>query len=204
MFGLLREGGAAMWPLLICSIIAVAVIIDRVLFLVHARSNREALIDEVGRAYRAHGLDEALQVAHCYRGPVARVVRHALMAVSTSTPAELQATVERMKLLQQSLLERRLFLLGTVGATAPFIGLLGTVVGIQKAFAQIAATKQAGIDVVGAGISEALVATAAGLGIAIVAVVAYNFLNSAVDHLGLEMDLAGDEVLSLLEAQRRV
>ncbi|MCC7494843.1 MAG: MotA/TolQ/ExbB proton channel family protein [Fimbriimonadaceae bacterium] len=204
MFALFREGGAAMWPLLACSVVAVAVILDRALYVLHGRCDRGQLLDEVTRGYRAGGTDEALAAAHTFRGPVARVVRHTLMSVASSTPKELHATVERMKMLQQSLLERRLYLLGTCGAVAPFIGLFGTVVGIQKAFADIAATKQAGIDVVGAGISEALVATAVGLGIGIVSVVAYNLLNNVIDKLSLDMDLAGDEVLSLLEAPREV
>lgn len=204
MFGLLREGGAAMWPLLLCSICALAVVIDRALYLYHSRCHRDAMMDEVGRAYQTGGGDEAMAVAQGYRGPVARLVRHALLTVGSATPAELQASVERMKNLQQSLLERRLYVLGTVGAVAPFIGLFGTVIGIQRAFAQIAATKQAGIDVVGAGVSEALVATAAGLGIAIAAVIAYNVINNFIDQVCLDMDLAGDEVLSLLDAPRRV
>lgn len=203
MFVLVREGGPAMWPLVFCSICAVAVIIDRALYLYHSRCNRDELIEDVARAYQADGVEQALAVSHGHRGPVARVVRHALMTVSHATPAELQASVDRMKMLQQSLLERRLYVLGTIGATTPFIGLFGTVIGIQRAFAQIAATKQAGIDVVGAGVSEALVATAAGLGIAIVAVVAYNIFNSLIDQLVLDMDLVGDEVLSLLDAPRR-
>jgi biopolymer transport protein ExbB len=203
MFALLREGGAAMWPLLACSILAGAVLIDRALYLVHARCAREALLDDVAAAYKRGGLEEAVTATHTYRGPVARVVRHALMTVAGSTPDVLHASLERMKMLQLSLLERRLYLLGTVGATAPFIGLFGTVIGIQRAFHSIALQNNAGIGVVGAGVSEALVATAVGLGLAIVSVIAYNTLNSLVDHVVLEMDLAADEVCALLDAPRR-
>lgn len=202
MYSLFREGGSAMWPLLICSICALAVVIDRVLYLFHARCSRDELVDEVSRAYRSGGADEALAVAHRFTGPVARVVRHTLMCEANSTPAELQASTERMKDMQQALLERRLYVLGTVAGTAPFIGLFGTVVGIQRAFADIAATGEAGIGVVGAGVSEALIATAAGLGIAIFSVIAYNVINAVIDQVSLDMDLAGDEVLSLLDAPR--
>ncbi len=203
MFSLLREGGAAMWPLVLCSIAAVAVIIDRAVFLLGARCNREALLDEVTAALRRGGLEEATNAASVHRGPVARLVRHALMSVEGSTPAALHASLERMKALQTALLEKRLYILGTVSATAPFIGLFGTVIGIQKAFAAIGVNNNAGIGVVGKGVSEALVATAVGLGLAIVSVVAYNVLNNLVDHISLEMDLAGDEICSLLEAPRR-
>lgn len=204
MFELIRSGGPAMWPLVLASILAVAVMIDRALFLLHAKCDREELIDEVTRALREQGHDEAVAVCADHRGPVARVVRHALIAATTTEHVEeLRASVERMKLLQQSLCERRLFVLATTGAVTPFIGLFGTVVGIQRAFADIAASGQAGIDVVGRGISEALIATAAGLGIAIVAVIAYNIFNTLVDQATLEMDLAGDEVVSLIDAVRR-
>lgn len=199
MFALIRTGGWAMWPLMLCSIAGVAVIIDRALYLFHSRCSREELTDEVTRSYHNGGLDEALAAAHQFRGPVARVVRHALMIAGSSTPNELKAATERLKAMQTSLLERRLYVLATIGAVSPFIGLFGTVIGIQKAFHEIAMKGNAGIDVVGAGVSEALVATAAGLGIAIVAVVAYNLLNNLVDQLVLEMDLASDEVLSLLD-----
>jgi biopolymer transport protein ExbB len=203
MFALLRQGGAAMWPLLLCSVVATAVIIDRALYLWHSRCDREALLDDVAGAYRRAGVEEAVTATHSYRGPVARLVRHALMTVGSSTPDGLHSSLDRMKLMQSALLERRLYLLGTTGAVAPFIGLFGTVIGIQKAFHAIAAQNNAGIGVVGGAVSEALVATAVGLGLAIVAVIAYNILNSWIDHFTLEMDLAADEVCALLEAPRR-
>ena len=71
----------------------------------------------------------------------------------------------------------RLWILGTIGATAPFIGLFGTVVGIMRAFHQMAITGQGGFSVVAAGISEALITTAGGIAVAIEAVVLYNMLN---------------------------
>ena len=148
MFSLLREGGAAMWPLVLCSVAAVAVIIDRAVFLLGARCNREALLDEVTAALRRGGLEEATNAASAHRGPVARLVRHALISVEGSTPAALHASLERMKALQTALLEKRLYILGTVSATAPFIGLFGTVIGIQKAFAAIGVNNNAGIGVV--------------------------------------------------------
>ena len=199
MFALLQTGGFAMWPLVLCSVIMVAVVIDRAVYLLQARGSREELVDEVTRSYRSGGIEEAAAAAAGYRGPVARVLRQVLATAGAARPADWRAGAERAKAIQQSLLERRLYVLGTIGAVAPFIGLFGTVLGIQRAFGEIAKQGNAGIGVVGAGVSEALVATAAGLGIAIVAVIAYNVLNSLVDHVALEMDLAADEVLGVLE-----
>jgi biopolymer transport protein ExbB len=89
--------------------------------------------------------------------------------------------------------------LGTIGATAPFIGLFGTVVGIMQAFHQMASTGQGGFSVVAAGISEALVTTAGGIAVAIEAVVLFNFLNTHVGRLTLEFRLLAEEYLEVLK-----
>src|SRR5690606_13067001 len=81
-------------------------------------------------------------------------------------------------------LRRGMWLLGTIGSLAPFIGLFGTVVGIMKAFRQIAIEGSGGFAVVAAGISEALIATAIGLGVAIVALAFYNFLQVKIGNVG--------------------
>jgi biopolymer transport protein ExbB len=91
-------------------------------------------------------------------------------------------------------LRRRLVVLGTVGAIAPFIGLFGTVVGIMNAFRHMAATGQGGFAVVASGISEALIATAAGIAVAIVAVVLYNAFSSHVQKLATHLRLLTEEV----------
>ena len=94
-------------------------------------------------------------------------------------------------------LRRNVWILGTIGAIAPFIGLFGTVVGIMQAFRHMAATGQ-GFTVVASGISEALVATAGGIAVAIEAVVIYNFLNVHVGKLALQLKLVVEEFLETL------
>jgi biopolymer transport protein ExbB/TolQ len=95
-------------------------------------------------------------------------------------------------------LRRNLWILGTVGATAPFIGLFGTVVGIMHAFRQMAATGQGGFVVVASGISEALITTAGGIAVAIEAVVIFNFLNVHVQKLALQLRLVTEEYLEVV------
>src|SRR5512134_2021738 len=90
-------------------------------------------------------------------------------------------------------------MLATVGATAPFVGLFGTVWGIMTAFRNMAATGQGGFTVVAAGISEALIATAAGIAVAIEAVVLYNWLNTHVQRLALQFKLLAEEYLEILK-----
>jgi biopolymer transport protein ExbB len=108
------------------------------------------------------------------------------------------AAVERQRQQLQLQLRSRLWALATVGATAPFVGLFGTVVGIMAAFRNMAATGHGGFGVVAAGISEALVTTAAGIAVAIEAVVLYNYLNTHVQRLGLQFRLLAEEFLEVL------
>lgn len=98
-------------------------------------------------------------------------------------------------------LEKNLTFLATVGSTAPYVGLFGTVWGIMNSFISIGQMQQATLSVVAPGIAEALIATAFGLFAAIPAVVAYNRFNDAVDHLDLSYENFKDEFLSLLERQ---
>lgn len=96
-------------------------------------------------------------------------------------------------------LTRFLTFLATTGSTAPFIGLFGTVWGIMNSFQQISAAKGAGFDVVGRGISEALIATAAGLAAAIPAVVAYNYFLAGIKSIQTEVDNFQDEFINIIE-----
>jgi len=90
-------------------------------------------------------------------------------------------------------------MLATVGATAPFVGLFGTVVGIMNAFHDMAHTGQGGFAVVSAGISEALITTAAGIAVAVLAVVLFNVLNTHVQQLTLQLRLLTEEYLELVK-----
>ena len=113
-------------------------------------------------------------------------------------PERIAAAVERERQAASVKLRRNLWVLGTVGATAPFIGLFGTVVGIMHAFRQMASTGQGGFAVVAAGISEALVTTAGGIAVAIEAVVIFNYLNVHVGKLVLELRLLVEEYVELV------
>jgi len=115
-----------------------------------------------------------------------------------SKAGALEAAVDRERQRVALALKGQLWTLGTVGATAPFIGLFGTVWGILRAFEQIGATKQAGIDVVGPGIAEALVATAAGIVVAVEAVVVYNYFMARLSRIALELRLMTEEFVELL------
>jgi biopolymer transport protein ExbB len=91
-----------------------------------------------------------------------------------------------------------LWVLGTVGATTPFVGLFGTVVGIMAAFEAIGRSKQAGIEVVGPGIAEALISTAVGIGVAVIALLFFNYFQARLARTNVELRLLVEEFVELL------
>jgi biopolymer transport protein ExbB len=203
--GILKQGSASMWIIIACSVVALAVAIERAIALWGFTSRARSLADAVARALFRGDVDDAR--AHCERSgsPAADVFLAALVAASprpgqrvTASPERVQAAVERERQQVNLRLRRNLWILGTVGATAPFVGLFGTVVGIMHAFRQMALTGQGGFAVVAAGISEALVTTAGGIAVAIEAVVIYNFLNVHVGKLALQLKLLTEEYLEIV------
>src|SRR5512143_2327500 len=194
-----------MWIIAACSVIALAVAVERAIALWGFAAKARTLADAVTRALYRGDLDDAR--AQCERsGSAASEVFLAALVASSPrpgprvppTPERVVAAVERERLQANLKLRRNLWILGTVGATAPFIGLFGTVVGIMHAFRQMALTGQGGFAVVAAGISEALVTTAGGIAVAIEAVVIYNYLNVHVGKLALQLKLLTEEFLEIV------
>jgi biopolymer transport protein ExbB len=204
--GILKNASPSMWIIVACSVIALAVALERAVALWGFSRRARTLADAVSRALFRGDLEDAR--AQCDRSgsPAADVFLAALVASSPRggarparpTAERLAAAVERERQQVNLKLRRNLWILGTVGATAPFVGLFGTVVGIMHAFRQMALTGQGGFAVVAAGISEALVTTAGGIAVAIEAVVIYNFLNVHVGKLVLELKLLAEEYLELV------
>jgi biopolymer transport protein ExbB len=197
----------SMWIIGACSVIALAVAIERWIALLGFSRKARLLADAVSRALRRGDLEDARAECERSSSPAADVFLAALSAASPRPggraappdPARIAAAVERERQQVNLRLRRNVWILGTVGATAPFIGLFGTVVGIMQAFRQMAITGQGGFTVVAGGISEALVATAGGIAVAIEAVVIYNFLNVHVGKLALQLRLVAEELLEDLE-----
>ncbi|HEX9308234.1 MAG TPA: MotA/TolQ/ExbB proton channel family protein [Anaeromyxobacter sp.] len=204
--GILKSGSASMWIIVACSVIALAVALERAIALFGFTARARTLADAVSRALFRGDVEDAR--AQCDRSgsPAADVFLAALVASSPRpgtraarpAPERVAAAVERERQQVNLKLRRNLWILGTVGATAPFVGLFGTVVGIMHAFRQMSVSGQGGFAVVAAGISEALVTTAGGIAVAIEAVVIYNFLNVHVAKLALELRLLVEEYLELV------
>lgn len=164
---------------------------------------------EFARFLQEEQLDAAIQLAEKSRvSHVARVLGEALAEVkpllrdrATITSGDINSAeraIERQMLILLSELKRGLGLLATVGATAPFVGLLGTTMGIVNSFTGMAESGSGGLAAVSAGIAEALITTAFGLGVAIPAVWLYNYFQTKVENLTVEMTYTSKELIDFL------
>jgi biopolymer transport protein ExbB len=202
----LKTGGVAMWIIALFSVLAVAVAVERVLALWRFTDNARSLADAVTRSLLRGDVDDARAQAERSASPAADVFLAALVPTPPgkrpATDARIEASVERQRQEANQRLRARLWILGTIGATAPFIGLFGTVVGIMRAFHQMGVTGQGGFSVVAAGISEALITTAGGIAVAIEAVILYNMLNVLVGRLQLQLKLLAEEFLEIVKETR--
>jgi biopolymer transport protein ExbB len=161
----------------------------------HARE----LGGELGKLLYRGDLQAARTVAERSHSPVADIFIAALNR--QSTPGEsIHKAAERERQRLGLWMKRRLWAIGTVGAIAPFVGLFGTVVGIIRAFKDIAAAGSGGFSVVAAGVSEALIATAGGIFVAVIAVILYNYFQARANAATIEVRLIVDEFLEQLEA----
>ncbi|MCY4643291.1 MAG: MotA/TolQ/ExbB proton channel family protein [Bacteriovoracales bacterium] len=182
-----QEGGWVMYPLLFFSIASWCIIIERWTFLrsFHGLSSR--FFDEVGPLLRGGDLKGALEA--CSRGErtwIADPLKVYLEAGDGIGALDLEAIHERARRRIfdiQLHLKKYLWVLATVSASAPFIGLFGTVVGIIRSFDDIAVAGKGGFSVVAAGISEALIATAAGILVAVIALIFFNYFQVRLSHL---------------------
>lgn len=152
---------------------------------------------EVGKAIYRGDLQAARTACERSESPIADVFIAALNKVNH--PGEsVQRAAERERMRFGLWMKRRLWAIGTVGAIAPFVGLFGTVLGIIRSFKDIAQAGAGGFSVVAGGVSEALVATAGGIAVAVVAVVFYNYFQSRANQTTIEVKLVVDEFLEQL------
>lgn len=200
--------------LFMMSAYSIGVMIDRFLAFNAARKQSRLFAPAVAGALREGKLDEAIQIADRYkRSHLAKVVVAGLQEfraheMSPEIPGEeIEASkraLERAEAIVHAELKRGLSVLATIGASAPFVGLFGTVVGIINAFKGISAEKSTGLGAVAGGIAEALVATALGLFVAVPAVWAYNYFTTKLEALDVEMSNSSSELIDyfLKRAQR--
>jgi len=184
MLAMIQQGWLATYPLIFMSIVSVTVITERLW-------SFRSLIGKIADLTRGvhgdltrgdHGAALA-RVEAARGGPAGRVFFEVMRQGGAMTSDELADLGAERRFEEMEQLKRPLWILGTVASSAPFVGLFGTVIGIIKAFHHMASMGSGGFAVVASGISEALVATALGLGVAIVALIFYNYFQVRLDRI---------------------
>ena len=197
--------------LFILSAWSLGVMIDRVLMYNAARKQSRVFVQQVAGALREGKLDEAISIAERNKkSHIAKVVATGLSEFQTASAqvsdSELidaaKRGLERSVAIVHAEMKRGLSGLATIGSTAPFVGLFGTVVGIINAFKGIESSKASGLSAVAGGISEALVTTALGLLVAVPAVWAYNYFTNKVEAFDVEMDNSSMELVNYFITRR--
>ncbi len=190
---------------------SLGVMIDRVLMYSAARKQSRVFVQQVAGALKEGKLDEAISIAERNKkSHIAKVVATGLSEFQSASAQVSDAEVieaakrglERSVAIVHAEMKRGLSGLATIGSTAPFVGLFGTVVGIINAFKGIESQKLSGLSAVAGGISEALVTTALGLLVAVPAVWAYNYFTNKVEAFDVEMDNSSMELVNYFITRR--
>ncbi|MFA6092064.1 MAG: MotA/TolQ/ExbB proton channel family protein [Elusimicrobiota bacterium] len=183
--------------LLFCSILTLTFALERWWYFRCVNIDGRAFMAALKQLLESDKFPDALKFCKETPGPLASLMRVAVESRSKSK-SEVLALLNAQQIDERARLERYLGIIGTMGNTAPFIGLFGTVVGIIRAFHDLALSGSGGPSVVAAGIAEALVATAGGLAVAIPSVVLYNYFMKKVKDLSSDMEASGIRVLVYL------
>ena len=199
LWDILNMAGYAMWAIVALSVLTVAVALERLVVQWRFMDRARALADTVGRCLKRGAFDEARSACERSRSPLAEVFLVGYERLGRTKKENLAAAVYRERVRVMLGMKTRMWIIGTIGAIAVFVGLFGTVIGIQEAFGRIAETRSNDMAVVSGGLTEALYATAAGILVAVEAVVLYNFFNQRLGRIAIELKLLTDEFLEQLD-----
>lgn len=198
---ILNMAGYAMWVILAFSVIALAVGLERLAVSWRFMDKARTLHETVVRCLSRGAFDEARSACERSRSPLADVYLAGYERLGRTKKENLEAAVHRERVKVLTDLKSRLWILGTIGATAPFVGLFGTVIGIMNGLADISETGKNDLAIVAGPISEALYATAAGILVAVEAVIFFNYFNQRLAGHAVELRMLTDEFLELLDEQ---
>ena len=195
---LLGNGGPVIWLILIAAAAAAVVFIERALFCHRSQINSAEFLNGVRTVVKRGNIVEAIAICDATAGPVARLVKAAILARELGRDRVREA-VEEAGLTEVPRLEEKLNLLATIAQIAPLLGLFGTVLGFIDVFGQL---EQAGlyahIEMLAHGVWKALICAAAGIGVAIPAHAGYNYLVSRVNKIVLDMERAAAEIVNIV------
>lgn len=198
LFQIILKGGIIMIPIAICSVIALAILFERLFSLRKIRINARTFVLQVKNMMLRRQIDDAIMLCKQTPGPIASIFKAGLLKHDRPRE-EIKDAIEGAAKTEIYHLEKNLGVLGTIAAITPLIGFLGTVTGMIKAFMQIQALGgNVDASVLAGGIWEALITTAAGLSVGIPALIIYNWLQSKVEMHVFEMQESSNELLDVL------
>jgi biopolymer transport protein ExbB len=198
MLEILQKGGPLMWIILLCSVVALGVFLERWLYLHKASIRVGELLGGISLLIRNNRVEEALGECSASHGPVARILQAALMRPHEER-AVLQSITTDAALLEIPKLERNLPILSSLAYVAPLVGLLGTVLGLLDAFLILSAHGGfATTAELSSSVYESLLNAAAGIAVAIPAFLGHSYLTSRVNDIIHDMERGGIEVVNLL------
>jgi biopolymer transport protein ExbB len=204
VWALIQQGAISTYPLLLCSVVLLGIVLERAWSLRGIIGSTARLTRDLVPALARGDWQGALEIARKHRACPARRIYTDLIEGERSVPMpELERVATERSFEEVQGAGSNLWVLGTIGAAAPFIGLFGTVMGIIRAFHAIALAGTGGFAVVAAGISEALIATALGLAVGILAVIFYNYFQSRVDRIDASLRIGSGRVLEAVATGRR-
>jgi biopolymer transport protein ExbB len=194
-------GGVVMWPILLCSIFAMAIILEKLIYLKRIKIDAPEFLNSILDKMKRHQTKEALEICDATNNPIGRILKAGILKYDRSRP-QIKEAIEDASLYEIPRLEKNLPALSTIAQVSPLLGLLGTVMGMVRCFQAIQAKSSALYPVsagdLAAGIWEALFATVAGLVVAIPAFIVYNYLVNRVNNFILDMEKAATEFINFI------
>ncbi len=186
------------------SVLLIMVFLERVIFYWNNAQVDAGLFKKIKNAILAGKIDEAKQLAASAKGLVAQAMEAIIIATQGKNKEHLDSILALYYQRVQSLLSRRLGLFGTLSFISPLLGLLGTVLGVMRAFRDLALSGSGGPTIVAAGISEALIATAAGIFVAVSSALIYNYFNFKLKFILNSLNIFGQEIALLAQTGKEV
>ncbi len=201
MYELVISGGWLMLPILLCSIVALAIVIERLWMLRQSRICPSGLVNEVWRWVQEGQLDSERIVGLRVASPLGRVLAAGLASLNESREV-MKENIEDTGRHVVVELERYLNTLGTIASITPLLGLLGTVIGMIKVFTAITVSGVGNAAALAGGISQALLTTAAGLSVAIPTLMFYRYLRRRIDLLVINMEQESLKLVEIIHGER--
>jgi len=201
MWELVKAGGYVMWPIILCSITAAAIIVERLWTLQERRVVPKELTKKVLQWIETRELNDKMIAALEQNSPLGKIIAVGLANRHRTRDILVERVSDTGRHVVHEL-ERFLGMLGTIASVSPLLGLLGTVTGIIRAFNDLTLKGSGDPRVLSGGIAEALITTAAGLLVAIPALVGYRYLRGRVEGLVVQMEKEAMELVERLEEQK--